>query len=109
MDLFLRKVSHPQASDNYRVIAMIDGIEFEVGSIGTTFFTDIEPVWTWGIDTVVPMREVESEGQGLDRKDCTRQFKAAWLAFCSDGARLTEFLERKRTARASTRHKDART
>lgn len=102
-DLFLRKVSHPQATNNYRVILKIDGAEFEIGSIGTTFFTEIEPTWTWGIDTVIQMRELESEGQGKDRKDCMRQFKAAWDRFSTDPARLTEFLDAKRRAARGNR------
>jgi hypothetical protein len=32
----------------------------------------------WGIDTVVPMRVLETQGKGSDRRDCMRQFKAAW-------------------------------
>jgi hypothetical protein len=34
MDLCLRKVIHPQAHDNYRVILKRDGDEVEIGSIG---------------------------------------------------------------------------
>ena len=34
MDLYLRKVVHPQAGDNYRVILKDDGLELEIGSIG---------------------------------------------------------------------------
>ena len=34
MELFLRKVIHPQARDNYRVILKEDGLEIEAGSIG---------------------------------------------------------------------------
>jgi hypothetical protein len=34
MNLYLRKVVHPQAHDNYRVILRLDGDEFEIGSIG---------------------------------------------------------------------------
>jgi hypothetical protein len=101
MDLFLRKVEHPQAPNNYRVIADVDGTEIEIGSIGTKHFTDVGPTWTWGIDTVIPMRELESEGRGRDRRDCMKQFRAAWDKFCADGARLTEFLQAKRRARRS--------
>jgi len=90
MDLFLRKVIHPQAHDNYRVVVR-DGDEIEIGSIGMQF-----DGWTWGIDTVVPIREVEAEGAGKDRADCMRQFRAAWDRFSSDPARLTEFLKMKR-------------
>ena len=43
MDLFLRKVIHPQAHDNYRVVVR-DGDEIEIGSIGVQF-----DGWTWGI------------------------------------------------------------
>jgi hypothetical protein len=98
-DLFLRKVDHPQARDNYRVILKADETEVEIGSIGTAFYVETAPTWVWAIDTVIPMREAESEGNGLDRKDCMRLFKAAWRRFCSDPARLTEFLEIKRRAR----------
>jgi hypothetical protein len=34
MDLYLRKVVHPQAINNYRVILKDDGPELEIGSIG---------------------------------------------------------------------------
>jgi len=34
MNLYLRKVVHPQAHDNYRVILKCEGEEFEIGSIG---------------------------------------------------------------------------
>ena len=89
--LFLRKVIHPQAHDNYRVILKNDGTEIELGSIGVQF-----EGWHWGIDAVVPMREVDAEGTGKDRNDCMRQFRTAWDRFSSDPARLTEFLEIKR-------------
>jgi hypothetical protein len=36
IELFLRKVIHPQAHDNYRVILKDDGVEIEVGSIGVS-------------------------------------------------------------------------
>jgi hypothetical protein len=73
MDLFLRREIHPQSRDNYRVVLKEDGDEIEIGSIGVQF-----DGWAWGIDTVVPMREVEAEGTGKDRADCMRQFRAAW-------------------------------
>lgn len=99
-DLFLRKVTgHPQARDAYRVILKSEDGETEIGSIGTQFKAGPDPVWRWGIDTVIPMREQESEGQGRDRKDCERLFKAAWQKFAVDPARLTEFLQAKRRAR----------
>lgn len=99
MKLLLRREKHPQATDNYRVIAEIDGAEVEVGSIGTNFRAEPQLVWTWGIDTVIPMREIESEGSGTDRTDCARRFRAAWDRFCQDEARLAKFLDIKRRAR----------
>jgi hypothetical protein len=91
MELFLRKIIHPQAHDNYRVILKDNGAEIELGSIGVQF-----DGWVWGIDSVIPMRELETEGSGKDRKDCMRQFRAAWNRFSADPARLTEFFEMKR-------------
>jgi hypothetical protein len=32
--LYLRRVVHPQAQDNYRVVLKLDEGEFEIGSIG---------------------------------------------------------------------------
>ena len=49
-----------------------------------------------GIDSAIPMRELETEGIGKDRKDCMRQFRAAWDKFSADPARLSEFLDMKR-------------
>jgi hypothetical protein len=95
-DLFLRKVVHVQAKDNYRVILKTEEGEFEIGSIGIKYHAGSNAAWTWGIDTVIPMRELEDEGQGKDRVDCMKRFKAAWTKFASDGARLTEFLAAKR-------------
>jgi hypothetical protein len=49
-----------------------------------------------GIDTVIPMRELETQREGPDRRDCMRRFKAAWERFVADEANLTEFLNAKR-------------
>ena len=91
MELFLRKIIHPQAHDNYCVILKDDGVEIELGSIGVQF-----DGWVRVIDSLVPMRELETESSGKDRKDCMRQFRAAWNRFSADPARLTEFLDIKR-------------
>jgi hypothetical protein len=99
MDLYLRKIDHPQAPDSYRVILKIDEIEFEIGSIGSQGAIGAATVWAWGIDTVVPMREIEAEGCGADLRDSMQKFRAAWQRFSADPARLTEFLETKRRAR----------
>ena len=56
MDLYLRRVIHPQAYDNYRVILKDGGEEFEVGSIGIQPGAGARTFWAWAIDTVVPMR-----------------------------------------------------
>jgi hypothetical protein len=93
-DLYLRKIIHPQAHDNYRVED--DGLEIEIGSIGIQQGSGTAEGWAWGIDNVIPMREAETQGSGTDRKDCMKQFKAAWDRFSADPARLTEFLEMKR-------------
>jgi len=45
MNLYLRKVVHPQAHENYRVILKRDGDEFEIGSIGIQFGA----AWAWGM------------------------------------------------------------
>ena len=96
MRLFLRKVIHPQARDNYRVILKHDGLEFEVGSIGIQHGSAGTEHWTWGIDTVVPMHDVGAEGRGKDREDCMTQFQTAWHRFSADPARLSQFLKTKR-------------
>ena len=74
MNLYLRKIIHPQAHDNYRVILKGEDGEFEIGSIGIQH----SGAWSWGIDTVIPVRSFETEGEGRDRSDCMQQFKAAW-------------------------------
>lgn len=92
MDLFLRRVRHPQARASYRVVLKDNGDEIEIGSIGVQFNS-----WAWAIDTAIPMRQVEAEGVGEDRADCMRQFRLAWDKFSADRARLTEFLNVKRS------------
>jgi hypothetical protein len=47
MELFLPKVIHPQAHDNYRVILKDDDVEIEVGSIGVQHES-----WVGGIDSI---------------------------------------------------------
>jgi len=61
MDLFLRQVIHSAAPENYRVVIR-DSVEIEIRSIGRQFDSRF-----WGIDTVLPMREMEAEGYGKDR------------------------------------------
>jgi hypothetical protein len=95
--LYLRKVIHHQANNNYRVILKDGyGLEIEIGSIGVQHGSGAEKGWVWSIDTVIPMREAEAQGSSKDRKDCIWQFRAAWDRFSADPARLTEFLQMKR-------------
>jgi hypothetical protein len=95
MNLYLRKVVHPQAHENYRVILKREGDEVEIGSIGIQHVA----AWRWGIDTVVPMRVPETQGKCKNRRDCMRQFKTAWEPFAGDEANPVEFLNAKRKRR----------
>lgn len=99
MDLYLRKVAHTRARDNYRVIIKLDEGEFELGSIGVQHAAGASCFWGWAIDTVIPMRTHETQGRGKDRRDCMRQFRAAWEHFASDEANLVHFLNMKRPRR----------
>ena len=99
MDLYLRKVIHPQAGENYRVILKCEDGDFEIGSIGIQHAAGSLSFWAWAIDTVIPMRTHETRGKGKDRRDCMRQFKAAWERFAGDEANLVEFLNMKRQRR----------
>ena len=47
-----------------------------------------------------------NQGTGKDRKDCMRQFKAAWERFAGDPVNLTEFLAAKRRARRTRNQLD---
>jgi hypothetical protein len=98
-ELYLRKVEHLQARDNYRVILKSESDETEIGSIGIQHFTSTDAAWVWGIDTVIPMRQHQTEGRGADRRDCMRLFKAAWEALAADRSWLLEFMEAKRQSR----------
>ena len=39
------------------------------------------------------MKEAEAQGRGKDRKDCMRQFRAAWDKFSADPSRLVDFCD----------------
>jgi hypothetical protein len=62
---------------DYSVILKDDDIEIDIGSIGIQHGTGATEYWVWGIDTVIPMREVDAQGRGKDRKDCMWLFRAA--------------------------------
>jgi hypothetical protein len=57
-------------------------------------FTSRDTAWTWGIDTVMPMRDHQSEGRGKDR--CMDEFRAAWERHCARPGWRDEFLAMKR-------------
>ena len=70
MNLYLRKVVHPQAHDNYRVILKRGGDEVEIGSIGI----QDGAAWAWGIDTVIPMRAATRHHLTQTRRKCSSLF-----------------------------------
>jgi len=78
MALYLRKVSHPQAHENYRVILKLDGSEVEIGSIGIQHGA----AWRWGIDTVIPTRVLETQGEDKDCRDCMRAVQGRVEPLC---------------------------
>lgn len=94
MDLYLRRVEPDREA--YRVILKIDETEFQIGSIGVKTFTSDDTGWTWGIDTVIPMRSSQTSGRGSDMKDCMAKFRKAWEAQCAKAGWLEEFLAMKR-------------
>jgi hypothetical protein len=53
--------------------------------------------FAWSLKRVLAL--VETEGEGKDRKDCMRQFRAAWDHFATTRPNLTEFLKAKRKRR----------
>jgi hypothetical protein len=98
--LALRKVQHPQAHNNYRVILQTDhNGDVEIGSIGVKAFTSTDTAWCWGIDTVLPMRDHESEGRGNDRKKLHGEVPRGMERHCAQTGWLDEFLSMKRQAR----------
>jgi hypothetical protein len=104
MDLYLRKSDHGLLDpEGYRVILKDDGDEVEIGSISVQHSASASYYWSWAIDTVIPMRSMETSGRGKDRPDRMRQFKSAWERFAADEANLTTFLAEKRRARQRDR------
>jgi hypothetical protein len=95
--LALRRVQHPQATNNFRVILKTehDG-EVGIGSIGLKAFTGNNAAWTWSIDTVMPLRDYQSQGRGADRKACMVAFRTAWENHCRQPGWREEFLAIKR-------------
>jgi len=91
MDLYLRRVIHPQAHDNYRVIMKDGDEEIEIGSIGIQHAAGSRLFWAWGLDAVVPMQGLQERGTGLGTTtvcDCSGrrgsasvQTRRAWHSF----------------------------
>ena len=57
---------------------------------------------SWAMDSVIPMRAFETQGESKDRRGCMRQFRAAWDHFAAEGDNLAEFLNAKRKRRRCT-------
>jgi hypothetical protein len=69
--LYLRKVIHSQAIDNYRVILKNDGLEIEVGSIGIQHGSGGTEHWVWAINNVVPsVKSIRRAPAGIGRIPC---------------------------------------
>jgi hypothetical protein len=64
MNLYLRKVIHPQVHENYRVVLKLDDDEFEIGSIGIQFGA----AWAWRIDTVIPKGAPQVDSSVVSRE-----------------------------------------
>jgi len=67
MNLYLRRGLHPQATDNFRVILKhSDGPNTRSAALACSMVLPGAVFWAWGIDTVVPMRDVGAQGRGRD-------------------------------------------
>jgi hypothetical protein len=77
MNLYLRKVVDLQAHENYRVVLKLDGNEF-VGSIGIQHGA----AWRWEIDTVIPMRVLETQGKGKNLQGLHEAVQGCLGAVC---------------------------
>lgn len=88
--LFLRQVQHPavQPGQAFRVIC--DAVE--VGSIGLQTAAAQRRFWSWGIDTVEPLPFV-THGEADSREHAMDRFRAAWLLYAADAARLARLFE----------------
>jgi hypothetical protein len=47
MDLYIRKVIHPQSVDNYRALLKDEGLEIEIGSIEIRHGSGATEHWVW--------------------------------------------------------------
>jgi hypothetical protein len=93
--LRLRRVVHPMATDNYRVVW--NGLE--VGSIGIQRGAAQRVFWSWGIDTPDNL-PFATHGEAENRDEATARFRTAWEAFAADPARLAEFVATKQAIAA---------
>ena len=90
MNLNLRKVIHPQAYDNYRVVLKLDGDEFEIGSTGIQHGA----AWIPSSRCSFWRSKERQEPQGLHAA-----VQGGLAAFAADEANLVEFLNAKRKRR----------
>jgi hypothetical protein len=86
----------PKPAITTGVILKDDGLVTEIGSIGIQQASAGTEQWVWAIDNVIAMRDIDTQGRGKDRKDCMKQFRAAWDRFSADPVWLTEFFQAKR-------------
>jgi hypothetical protein len=96
MDLYLRKVTPLKPATITASFSRTTASGSRSGRSGFSKGPALPMVRPWGIDTVILMRVADTQGTGKDRKDCMKQFRAAWDRFSSDPARLAEFLQAKR-------------
>jgi hypothetical protein len=89
LSLILRRVIHPMARDNYRVIW--NG--FEVGSIGLQVGAGGRTFWHWGIDTVTPRLPFATHGDTLSKDEAMAAFRAAWNEYAADPDRMRHKVE----------------
>ncbi len=90
--LSLRRVRHPMAKDNYRVV-WNDGVkDRKIGSLGVQTGAAGRTFWSWGIETVVAVLDFPTHGEAADREAAMAAFREAWDKFASDPARLALFL-----------------
>ena len=78
MNLYLRNVVDLQAHEKYRVVLKLDSNEFEIGSIGIQHGA----AWRWEIDTVIPMRVLETQGKGKNLQGLHEAVQGCLGAVC---------------------------
>ena len=94
MDLFLRRVRHPQSRYNYRVVLKDDGEEIEMGSIGVQYDWRHRRLDLGHRHRNPDARVEETEGTGKERAGPhVASFARHGTSLAQIAARLTEFLK----------------